>query len=35
MLEQIDEWSLNLCSMQLESIRTLSDTLPTRLSAVA
>ena len=35
MLEQNDEWSLNRRYMQLEGLQTLSDTLPTRLSAVA
>jgi putative transposase len=35
MLEQNDEWSLNRRHMQLEGLQTLSDALPTRLSAVA
>ena len=35
MLEQNDEWSLNRRYMQLEGPQTLSDTVPTRLSAVA
>ena len=35
MLEQSDEWSLNRRYMQLEGLQTLSDTVPTRLSAVA
>jgi len=35
LLEQNDEWSLNRRYMQLESLQTLSDTVPTRLSAVA
>jgi putative transposase len=35
MLEQNDEWSLNRRYMQLEGLQTLSDTLPTRLAAVA
>ena len=35
MLEQNDEWSLNRRYMQLEGLQTLSDTAPTRLSAVA
>jgi putative transposase len=35
MLEQNDEWSLNRRYMQLEGLQTLSDTVPTRLSAVA
>ena len=34
MLEQNDEWSLNRRYM-LEGLQTLSDTAPTRLSAVA
>lgn len=34
MLEQNDEWSLNRRYMQLEGLQTLSDTVPTRLSAV-
>jgi transposase InsO family protein len=34
MLEQNDEWSLNRRYMQLEGLQTLSDTAPTRLSAV-
>jgi hypothetical protein len=35
MLEQNDEGSLNRRYMQLEGLQTLSDTVPTRLSAVA
>lgn len=35
MMEQNDEWSLNRRYMQLEGLQTLSDTVPTRLSAVA
>ena len=35
LLEQNDEWSLNRRYMQLEGLQTLSDTVPTRLSAVA
>ena len=35
MLEQNDEWSLNRRYMHLEGLQTLSDTVPTRLSAVA
>jgi putative transposase len=35
MLEQNDEWSLNRRYMTLEGLQTLSDTLPTRLPAVA
>jgi hypothetical protein len=35
MLEQYDEWSLNRRYMQLEGLQTVSDTAPTRLSAVA
>ena len=35
MMEQNDEWSLNRRYMQLEGLQTLSDTTPTRLSAVA
>jgi len=35
MLEQNDEWSLNRRYMQLEGLQTVSDTVPTRLSAVA
>lgn len=35
MLEQNDAWSLNRRYMQLEGFQTLSDTAPTRLSAVA
>lgn len=35
MLEQNDEWSLNRRYMQLEGLETVSDTVPTRLSAVA
>ncbi len=35
MLEQNDEWLLNRRYMQLEGLQTLSDTAPTRLSAVA
>jgi putative transposase len=35
MLEQNDEWSLTRRYMQLEGLQTLSDTVPTRLSAVA
>ncbi|MFT3719636.1 transposase [Pseudorhodoferax sp.] len=35
MLEQNDEWSLNRRYIQLEGLQTLSDTAPTRLSAVA
>ena len=34
LLEQNDEWSLNRRYMQLEGLQTLSDTAPTRLSAV-
>jgi putative transposase len=34
MLKQNDEWSLNRRYMQLEGRQTLSDTAPTRLSAV-
>ena len=33
-LEQNDEWSLNRRYMQLEGLQTVSDTVPTRLSAV-
>jgi len=35
MLEQNDEWALNRRYMQLEALQSLSDTVPTRLSAVA
>ena len=35
MLEQDDEWSLNRRYLQLEGLKTLSDTVPTRLSAAA
>ncbi len=35
MLEQNDEWGLNRRYMQLEGLQTVSDTVPTRLSAVA
>ena len=35
MLEQNDEWSLNRRYMTLEGLQSLSDTLPTRLPAVA
>ena len=35
MLEQTDEWSLNRRYMQLDGLQTVSDTVPTRLSAVA
>ena len=35
MLEQNDEWSLNRRCMQLEGLQSLSDTVPTPLSAVA
>ncbi|MDG0853699.1 IS256 family transposase [Roseateles puraquae] len=35
MLEQNDEWSLTRRYMQLEGLQALSDTVPTRLSAVA
>jgi putative transposase len=35
MLEQNDEWSLNRRYMQLEGLQTVSDTVPTRLSAIA
>ena len=35
MLEQNDEWSLKRRYMQLEGLQTVSDTVPTRLSAVA
>ena len=35
MLEHNDEWSLNRRYMQPEGLQTLSDTVPTRLSAVA
>jgi putative transposase len=35
MMEQNDEWSLNRRYMQLEGLQTLSDTVPTRLAAVA
>lgn len=35
MLQQNDEWSLNRRYMQLEGLQALSDTAPTRLSAVA
>jgi len=35
MLEQNDEWFLNRRYMQLEGLQTVSDTVPTRLSAVA
>ena len=35
MLEQNDEWSLNRRCMQLEGLQTVSDPVPTRLSAVA
>lgn len=35
MLEQNDEWSLTRRYMQLEGLHALSDTVPTRLSAVA
>ena len=34
MLEQNDEWSLNRRYMQLEGLQTVSDTAPTRMSAV-
>jgi putative transposase len=34
MLEQNDEWALNRRYMQLEALQSLSDTVPTRLSAV-
>jgi putative transposase len=35
MLEQNDEWSLNRRYMQLEGLQSLSETVPTRLPAVA
>ncbi|MBP6646826.1 MAG: hypothetical protein KA207_13275 [Burkholderiaceae bacterium] len=35
MMEQNDEWSLDLRYMQLEDLQTLCDIPPTRLSAVA
>jgi putative transposase len=35
MLEQNDEWALNRRYMQLEALQSLTDTVPTRLSAVA
>lgn len=35
MLEHKDEWSLNRRYMTLEGLQALSDTLPTRLPAVA
>jgi putative transposase len=35
MLEQNDEWALNRRYMQLEALQSLSDTVPTRLPAVA
>ena len=35
MSELNDEWSLNRRYMQLEGLQTLSDAVPTRLSAVA
>jgi putative transposase len=35
MLERNDEWSLNRRYMKLEGLQTLSDTAPTRPSAVA
>ena len=35
MIEQNDEWSLNRRYMQLEGLQALTDTVPTRLSAVA
>jgi hypothetical protein len=35
MLGENDEWSLNWRYMRLEGLHTLSDTVPTRLSAVA
>jgi putative transposase len=35
MMEQNDEWSLDLRYMQLEDLQTLSNIPPTRLSAVA
>ena len=34
MLEQNDEWSLNRRYMQLEGLQAVSDTVPTRMSAV-
>ena len=34
LLEQNDEWSLNRRYMQLEGLQSLSDTAPTRLSAI-
>ena len=34
MLEQNDEWSLNRRYVQLEGLQTVSDTAPTRMSAV-
>ena len=34
MLKQNDEWSLNRRYMQLEGLQTISDTAPTRMSAV-
>ncbi len=34
MLEQSDEWSLNRRYMQLDGLQTVSDTVPTRLSAM-
>jgi len=33
-LEQDDEWCLNRRNMQLEGLQSLSDTAPTRLSAM-
>ena len=35
MLEQNDEWALNRRYMQHEGLQTVSDTVPTRLFAVA
>jgi hypothetical protein len=35
MLEQNDEWSLNRRYMQLEGLQNVSDTVPTRLPAMA
>ena len=35
MLEQNDEWALNMRYMQLEGLQTRTDTVPTRLPAVA
>ena len=34
LLEQNDEWSLNRRYMQLEGLQSLTDTAPTRMSAI-